>query len=50
MKKDTGSHDLAPKDSGTKDVGAKAIDFGTGKASSFPSGYSEGRQDAEGAR
>lgn len=46
--KDSGSHDLAPKDSGTKDVGARAIDFGTGEASSFPKDYSEGRQDAEG--
>lgn len=47
MNKDTGSHDLAPKDSGTEDVGARAIDFGTGEASGFPKDYSAGRPDAE---
>lgn len=47
MKSENGSHDLAPKDSGTKDCGAEAIDFGTGKASSFPKDFSDGRPDSE---
>lgn len=39
---------MAPKDPGTKDTGAKAIDFGTGKASSYPTDYSgRSRPDAE---
>lgn len=37
---DSGSHSLAPKDAGTKDVGAKAIDFGNGTAAPHTKSYS----------
>lgn len=49
MKKEPGSHDLAPKDSGTKDVGARKIDFGEGpaKATPAPGSMSSKRPDSE---
>lgn len=36
MSKEYGNKKLAPKDSGTKDSGAKKIDFGTGSAKDTP--------------
>lgn len=36
MNGESGSHDLAPKDPGTKDCYPTQIDFGTGKAKSTP--------------
>jgi hypothetical protein len=46
--KESGSKDLAKKDSGTKDVGPKKIDFGTGeaKATPAPSSVSCKREDS----
>lgn len=50
MKSEYGSHDLAPKDSGTKDVGPRKIDFGEGtaKATPAPSNPACKRADSEG--
>lgn len=45
--KESGSHSLASKDAGTKDVGAKAIDFGCRSEHTNPSSIKTGRQDSE---